>query len=232
MCETIPSLPPTTRQSSTRLAGSCDANEMSIPCVAAPGRERISQSLDLELALAGVDPVELRRLDDDAVELDALGVADLDPVLAAADGQVPQRDVVRRDRGCRRGRSRLPRRRRSGRGRGRAAPGARRPRAGRSAARPPTRCRARRASATGAAAERPTPARPSSPPSSGHVRWSSGSAACASSCASSQVPAKKRSAGRSGAPSSSSRAAARVSPSSSSPSGTAAQPGWYGSSGW
>ena len=32
-------------QSSTTLAGSCDANEMSIPCDALPGRERISQSL-------------------------------------------------------------------------------------------------------------------------------------------------------------------------------------------
>jgi len=45
MCETIPSLPPTITQSSTTLGGSCEANEMSIPCDARPGRERISQSL-------------------------------------------------------------------------------------------------------------------------------------------------------------------------------------------
>ena len=52
-------------------------------------RERADLAVaDRELALAGVDPVERRRLDDDAVELDALGVAHLDPVLAAADGQV------------------------------------------------------------------------------------------------------------------------------------------------
>ena len=206
--------------------GQLDANEMSMPCVAAPGSERISQSRIVDLAPAGVDPVELRRLDDDAVELDALGVATSIPYSPPRTVTFADRDVVRRDQDAAADdralladdglgvvederplvhAGREPDRRRLDR---------------------PRDARARRASATGAAAERPTPARPSSPPSSGQVRRSSGSTACASSCASSQAPAKKRSAGRSGALSSSSRAAASVSPSSSRPSGTATQPGW------
>ena len=70
---------------------------MSIPWVDGAGEGANLAVVDVELAQASVDPVHRRALDDDVVDLDALRVADLDPVLGAADGQVPERDVVGRD---------------------------------------------------------------------------------------------------------------------------------------
>ena len=61
-------------------------------------RQRADRAVaDLDLAAADVDPVELGPLDDDVVQLDAVGAVDLDPVLAAAHGHVADGDVVGRD---------------------------------------------------------------------------------------------------------------------------------------
>ena len=56
---------------------------------------------DHDLREADVDPVELRAEDANAVELDASRALDVDPVLAADDGQVPDHDARRRGRRCR-----------------------------------------------------------------------------------------------------------------------------------
>ena len=68
---------------------------MSIPC-AHGFAPRVDRAVaDLDVAAADVDAVELRARDGDAVEHDVARLVDVDPVLAADDGDVADRDAAR-----------------------------------------------------------------------------------------------------------------------------------------
>ena len=182
---------------------------------------------DRDRLAADVDAVELRADDGDVVEHDAAHPVDGDAVDAADDGDVADLDVLVRDDDAAADDGARRRRRASRGGRSRAAPGGRRrrdarPAAGartralppRRAAPPPPRPRARRRA--GRARRRPPRTR------AARTAATRGRAAARTPTRPRTARARRRAARATPKPSTT----AITTPSSSSPSGSAAQPGW------
>jgi hypothetical protein len=224
-CVTIPSSPPTTVQPSTRLGRRSAENEMSIPCTNAPGSERISQSristFPRRTWIPSSSAPSTTTSSSSTLSAPSTSIPFWPPrtvtlrtVTSSAVITIPPSTTVPSSPStvCAWSSTSGPW----------CTPAASRTVGGSTAhARPSTAT-----SVTGAAAASVLPVRPSSPPSSAQLSLHSGSAAWASSCSRSQAPAKKPRAAQSGGISSSARTAAMVSASSSSPSGSASQPGW------
>ena len=93
----MPSLPPRTRQRSTRLGGRRH-RERDVDALRARDVGRVDLAVaDDERAAPRADPVHGRAGDAHVLEHDVLAVAHLDPDLAAEDGQVAHRHVVGAD---------------------------------------------------------------------------------------------------------------------------------------